>query len=75
MLRFGTDGVRGVALTELTTAYVEALGSAAARVLGTGTWLVGRDTRESGPALQAAYARGLAVGGSTVTALHGRDHG
>ena len=66
MLRFGTDGVRGVALTELTTAYVEVLGSAAARVLGTGTWLVGRDTRESGPALQAAFARGLTVGGSTV---------
>ncbi len=66
MLRFGTDGVRGVALTELTTAYVEALGSAAARVLGAGTWLVGRDTRESGPVLQDAFAQGLAAGGSTV---------
>ena len=66
MLRFGTDGVRGAALTELTTAYVEALGSAAAHVLGTGTWLVGRDTRESGPVLQHAFARGLAAGGSTV---------
>ncbi len=66
MLRFGTDGVRGVALIELTTGYVEALGSAAAHVLGTGTWLIGRDTRESGPELQAAFARGLAVGGSTV---------
>jgi phosphoglucosamine mutase len=63
LLRFGTDGVRGVALTELTEEYVEALGTAAARVLGGGTWLIGRDTRESGPALQAALARGLGLGG------------
>ena len=64
MLRFGTDGVRGIALTELTTEYVEALGVAAARVLGGGRWLLGRDTRESGPALQAALARGLSAGGA-----------
>jgi len=55
--------VRGVALTELTEDYVEALGTAAARVLGGGTWLIGRDTRESGPALQAALGRGLELGG------------
>ena len=64
MLRFGTDGVRGIALTELTTDYVEALGVAAARVLGGGRWLIGRDTRESGPALQDALARGLVAGGA-----------
>ncbi len=66
MLRFGTDGVRGVALTELTTDYVTALGAAAARVLGNGTWLIGRDTRESGPALQAALVRGLRSEGALV---------
>jgi phosphomannomutase len=33
MLRFGTDGVRGVALTELTAQYVADLGYAAATVL------------------------------------------
>ena len=63
MLRFGTDGVRGTALIELTEDYVEALGRAAARVLGGGRWLIGRDTRESGRVLQAALARGLARGG------------
>ena len=47
-LRFGTDGVRGRALTELTTDYVASLGRAAAEVLGAGDWLIGRDTRESG---------------------------
>ena len=66
MLRFGTDGVRGVALTELTPAYVEALGAAAARVLGAGTWLIGRDTRESGPVLEAALVRGLRSAGAEV---------
>lgn len=66
MLRFGTDGVRGVALTELTPEYVVALGAAAARVLGNGTWLIGRDTRESGPELQAALVRGLRSEGALV---------
>ena len=51
-LRFGTDGVRGQALTELTTDYVGRLGRASAEVMGRGEWLVGRDTRESGPALE-----------------------
>lgn len=66
MLRFGTDGVRGVALTELTPPYVASLGSAAARVLESGTWLVGRDTRESGPILEAALVHGLRATGALV---------
>ncbi len=66
MLRFGTDGVRGVALTELSPAFVEALGVAAARVLGAQTWLIGRDPRESGPALEAALVRGLRSQGALV---------
>ncbi|MEO6123035.1 MAG: phosphoglucosamine mutase [Ilumatobacteraceae bacterium] len=66
LLRFGTDGVRGVAITELTPAYVEALGAAAVQVLGAGTWLVGRDTRVSGPELEAALVRGLRAGGARV---------
>ena len=36
----------------------------AAAVLGTGDWLIGRDTRESGPALQDAFAAGLLAGGA-----------
>ena len=55
-LKFGTDGVRAEAFTVLTTHYVAALGSAAAQVLGGGQWLIGRDTRESGPALVAWIA-------------------
>jgi phosphoglucosamine mutase len=63
-LRFGTDGVRGRALTELTEADVAAVAYAAASVLGTGRWLIGRDTRESGPALEAAVAAGLRAAGA-----------
>ena len=65
-LTFGTDGVRGVANTELTPELVLALGRAAARVLGRGPWLVGRDTRISGPYLSAALAAGLAAEGASV---------
>ena len=63
-LRFGTDGVRGRALTELTEADVAAVAHAAAVVLGTGRWLIGRDTRESGPVLEAAVAAGLRAAGA-----------
>lgn len=63
-LKFGTDGVRGVALTELTTDFAAALARAATEVLGGGRWLIGRDTRESGEALEAAVAAGLAAGGA-----------
>lgn len=62
-LKFGTDGVRAEALTVLTPQYVAALARAAAEVLGGGTWLIGRDTRESGPVLEAAVAAGLAAAG------------
>jgi phosphoglucosamine mutase len=68
-LRFGTDGVRGQALTELTTEYVGSLGRAAAEVLGGGEWLIGRDTRESGPVLEQALIDGLRAGGAQPTSL------
>ena len=68
-LKFGTDGVRGVALVELTTSYTTALGVAAARVIGGDRWLVARDTRESGPELEAALAHGLCAGGAAVELL------
>jgi phosphoglucosamine mutase len=69
MLSFGTDGVRGRALTELTTAYVASLGSAAGRVLGGGRWLIGRDTRESGPVLEVALVAGLRAVGADPLSL------
>jgi phosphoglucosamine mutase len=64
---FGTDGVRGVVGAELTEDLVERLGRAFARWSSRGAVLVGRDTRVSGPALEAALASGLAAGGSDVT--------
>jgi phosphoglucosamine mutase len=68
-LRFGTDGVRGVAFSELTPEYVMALARAASTVLGGGTWLVGRDTRESGSELEAAVVAGLAAAGARPKVL------
>ena len=68
-LRFGTDGVRGVANTELTPEVVLALGRAAARVLGGPALVVGRDTRRSGPLLSSALAAGVAAEGVDVIDL------
>ncbi|HEX2041154.1 MAG TPA: phosphoglucosamine mutase [Acidimicrobiales bacterium] len=68
-LRFGTDGVRGVANLDLTPELVVALGRAAARVLGGDCFLVGRDTRVSGPMLQAALSAGLTAEGADVADL------
>lgn len=68
-LRFGTDGVRGVANVELTPELVLALGRAAARVLPGNRFVVGRDTRQSGPMLEAAFAAGLASEGIVVEHL------
>jgi phosphoglucosamine mutase len=66
-LRFGTDGIRGIANRELTPELVTALGRAAARVLGTDTpFVVGRDTRRSGPLLQAALVAGICAEGASV---------
>src|SRR5271154_2304484 len=67
--RFGTDGVRGVANEELTPELALALGRATARVLPAPTFVVGRDTRRSGPRLQAAFSAGLAAEGADVTDL------
>ncbi len=68
-LKFGTDGVRGVANLDLTPELVLALGRAAARVLGGSEVVIGRDTRRSGPAVQAALSAGFAAEGVTVSDL------
>jgi phosphoglucosamine mutase len=67
--RFGTDGVRGVANEELTAELALALGRATARVLPAESFVVGRDTRRSGPLLQAAFSAGLAAEGADVLDL------
>jgi phosphoglucosamine mutase len=68
-LRFGTDGVRGVANLDLTPELVVALGRAAARVLGADRFVLGRDTRISGLSLEAALIAGLTAEGVTVSTL------
>jgi len=66
-LRFGTDGIRGVANRELTPELVTALGRAAARTLGTDRpFIVGRDTRRSGPMIEAALVTGICAEGADV---------
>ncbi|HOE35230.1 MAG: phosphoglucosamine mutase [Chloroflexi bacterium] len=72
---FGTDGIRGLAGKEpMTEAFVRSLGAAAARVLGGNkrsapVFVVGRDTRASGPVLQAALTEGLLASGAEVIDL------
>ncbi len=68
-LKFGTDGVRGVANTELTPELALTLSRAAARVLGGRQWVIGRDTRRSGTLLAGALAAGLASEGIDVVDL------
>jgi phosphoglucosamine mutase len=68
-LRFGTDGVRGVANSDLTPELVVALGRAAARTLGAERFVIGRDTRRSGPLLEAALVAGLTAEGVGVATL------
>ncbi len=62
---FGTDGVRGEAGTFLGAELATALGRAAAASLGAehSQVLIVRDTRESGPMLEAALAAGIAAAG------------
>jgi phosphoglucosamine mutase len=58
-LAFGTDGVRGPA-DAFTDEWVAALGRAVGRILGPGPFILGRDTRASGPRIAGALATGLA---------------
>ncbi|MFZ6004043.1 MAG: phosphoglucosamine mutase [Actinomycetota bacterium] len=69
MLRFGTDGVRGVANLDLTPELVLALGRATARVLPSSRFVIGRDTRRSGPLLEAALVAGITAEGVDVELL------
>ncbi|PHS26966.1 MAG: phosphoglucosamine mutase [Robiginitomaculum sp.] len=67
-IKFGTDGVRGKANTPPIDALSMCrIGQAAARLVGPGALVfVGRDTRASGPMLEAALTAGLASGGANV---------
>jgi phosphoglucosamine mutase len=66
---FGTDGVRGIVGELVTPELVERLGKAATLWSGRGRVLVGRDTRGTGPELEAALTRGIvSAGGVAVLA-------
>ncbi|MBM3662523.1 MAG: phosphoglucosamine mutase [Actinobacteria bacterium] len=67
-VRFGTDGVRGEANDSLTAEVALAVGRAAAR-LSSGSVLIGRDTRRSGPMLESAVAAGVCAEGSDAVLL------
>ncbi len=75
MIKFGTDGVRGVANSELTPEIAFKLGRFGGYVLGQHTEedrprvLVGRDTRMSGSMLEHALVAGLLSIGAEVFRL------
>ena len=71
---FGTDGVRGVANTELSCERAMAIGRAAAAVLSEGcrrrpVFVIGADTRASSDMLTCAVAAGLCSFGADVIEL------
>jgi phosphoglucosamine mutase len=66
VIRFGTDGIRGVGITELTPSLALDIGRAAARISGGRSIIIGRDPRLSGPILEHALAAGAAAEGVDV---------
>lgn len=71
---FGTDGARGVAITELTCETAMNIGRAAAMVLAkecdhTPKIIIGKDTRISGDVLEAALAAGICSVGADAHIL------
>lgn len=65
---FGTDGIRGVANVDLTPEFAFSVGRAGAAVLASSSdrhrpVVVGRDTRLSGPMLEAAIVAGITSAG------------
>lgn len=71
---FGTDGVRGIANSDLTVELATNIGRAAAMVVEEAinrqpTFLVGKDTRLSSDMLEAALAAGLCSTGANVVLL------
>lgn len=72
---FGTDGIRGTfGVSPMTPQFLYRLGLAAGKTLGgegekQAVFVVGRDTRTSGPVLQRALATGLRESGARVLDL------
>jgi len=65
-VRFGTDGIRGIAGETLTVEIAAALGVALMQHHPAGLVLLGRDTRPSGAVLASALAGAIEAHGGTV---------
>lgn len=63
---FKAYDIRGIAHTQLTPAFAERLGRALSTFLDCEALAVGRDIRESGPELHAAFVAGLMASGCDV---------
>lgn len=66
---FGTDGIRGIANTDLTPELAFRLGEAVVKFLaddGSAKFVIGRDTRRSGTMLQSALIAGITSAGGDV---------
>lgn len=62
-MKFGTDGMRGLAYEELSEKIAFEVGNAIGRIKQDAKVLIGRDTRSSGVDLSAAFIDGLATAG------------
>jgi phosphoglucosamine mutase len=74
LLRFGTDGIRGIANSTLTSEFAVVLGRASAMTLeeefpGKKEWLIGWDTRVSSEMLAGAFCAGVASAGTSIASL------
>lgn len=68
-IRFGTDGVRGLANQEITPEVALALGRAVPTVFDAREVFIGIDTRRSGPMLEAAVSAGVQAVGARSSLL------
>jgi phosphoglucosamine mutase len=69
LLRFGTDGIRAEADTELTSAISVKIGSSIGRALSVPEVVLAWDTRESSPRIGWAIASGLSEAGVRVRVI------
>lgn len=69
MIKFGTDGIRGLAYKEITQDLAKKLGNTLSGIIHSARILIGRDTRESGGDLEKALIEGIVDGGGTALAL------
>lgn len=64
---FGTDGIRGIANRELTSALAFKCGNALTSLKQKPKIIIGRDTRKSGDMLSLSVCAGITAGGGSVT--------